>query len=352
MKKPKNLYIITTARKRDSLEWEGELSHFLLSTNRQVCHWDITVVVDSWNNIKKYVDVDNSFFIFDEQRVVGSGAWVKHFLSITKKNKWILLSATPGDTWTDYIPVFIANGFYKNRTEFIRRHIIYSRFTKFPTIDKYIDCERLVNLRNRVTVVMSYTKTTTPHHETKIANYNKELFSEIVLKRWNIYEQKPIRNIPQLYYLMRKVVNSDESRIDIIKQLYKEHNKLIVFYNFHYELEILRNLCEELGVQYAEWNGIKHQPVPQSDNWIYLVQYTSGAEAWNCITTNCIVFYSQNYSYRILHQSAGRIDRLNTPYSDLFYYYIRSNSPIDLAIEKALKAKKKFKEDGEILMSA
>ena len=33
---PKDLYIITTARKRDTLEWEGELSPFLLSVHAEV----------------------------------------------------------------------------------------------------------------------------------------------------------------------------------------------------------------------------------------------------------------------------------------------------------------------------
>ena len=111
---PKDLYIITTARKRDTCEWEGELSPFLLSPNHEVNLYSNKVVIDSWNNIQKYAEVQNAFFIFDEQRVVGTGAWVKAFLRITKANRWILLSATPGDTWQDYIPVFIANGFYKN----------------------------------------------------------------------------------------------------------------------------------------------------------------------------------------------------------------------------------------------
>ena len=73
---PKDLYIITTAKKRDTLEWEGELSPFLLSTNPDVNLYQNKVVIDSWNNISKYKDITDAFFIFDEQRVVGSGTWV------------------------------------------------------------------------------------------------------------------------------------------------------------------------------------------------------------------------------------------------------------------------------------
>lgn len=331
MKKTKPLFIITTAKKRDSLEWEGECTHFLLKPK-----------IDSWNNIGKYTNIENAFFIFDEQRVVGSGSWVKSFLKITKKNNWLLLSATPGDTWLDYAPVFIANGFYKNITEFKRRHVVYSNFTKFPKISHYVEVARLIRLKKLILVNMDYIKKTTTHHETIVVPYDKNLMEQVVKKRWNMFTNKPIKNVSEFFYTMRKVVNSDGTRVDFIKSLLEKHSKIIVFYNFDYELELLKVLSKVTTI--AEWNGHKHQPIPKTKSWIYLVQYTSGAEGWNCIETNCIVFYSQSYSYRATIQAAGRIDRLDTTFNDLYYYHIRSNSAIDLAIEKALKKKKNFNE--------
>ena len=341
---PLDLYIITTARKRDTLEWEGELAPFLLSTNPELTPYHNKVVIDSWNNIGKYTDVENAFFIFDEQRVVGYGAWVKAFLKITKSNKWILLSATPGDTWMDYIPVFIANGFYKNKTEFVRRHVVYNRFTRYPKVDKYVDCGRLIKLRKMILVNMRFMKNTSHNKETVVVGYNKKLYSETSKTRWNIFKDQPMRNISEYCQVMRKISNTDESRIEAVKKLVREHPKSIIFYNFDYELDILRKLGKDLGIKTAELNGHKHEDIPKTDEWIYLVQYASGSEAWNCTETNTIIFYSLNYSWRTMHQSAGRIDRLNTPYSDLYYYYIRSNSPIDLSIEKTLKNKKNFNE--------
>lgn len=344
MKNPKDLYIITTARKRDTLEWEGELSYFLLSTNPKVNGYKNRVIVDSWNNIQKYKNVTDSFFIFDEQRVVGSGVWVKSFLKITKSNDWILLSATPGDTWQDYIPVFIANGFYRNRTEFCNEHIIYSRFSKFPKIDRYINTGRLIRLRDRILVDMDFKRETVAHHEDIIVQYDISKYKETMRNRWDPYNNEPITNASGLCYVLRKIVNSDESRQITLMGILESRPRVIVFYNFDYELDILMNLAYGKGVEVAQWNGHKHQPIPDSDKWVYLVQYNAGAEGWNCIKTDTIVFYSQNYSYKVMQQSAGRIDRLNTPYTDLYYYHLKSHSSIDLAISKALRDKKKFNE--------
>ena len=340
---PKDLYIITTARKRDTLEWEGELGPFLLSVHKDVSLYSNMVVVDSWNNIKKYAEVQKAFFIFDEQRVIGSGTWVKAFLKIAKNNEWILLSATPGDTWQDYIPVFIANGFYKNRSEFIREHVIYKRFSKFPQVDRYFNIARLTRLRDRILVNMDFKRQTVSHHEDIYVTYDVPTYKKVMRNRWNYWENKPIVNAGELCYLLRKVVNSDESRIVSLMEIFEKHPRMIIFYNFDYELELLKHVYWA-NAEIAEWNGHKHQPIPESKSWVYLVQYNAGAEGWNCISTDTIVFFSQNYSYKVMVQASGRIDRLNTPYRDLYYYHIKSRSPIDMAIEKALREKKKFNE--------
>lgn len=390
MTDPVDLYIITTARKRDTKEWEGELVPFLISTDPLVSLYgdQMQVVIDSWNNIGKYTDVKNAFFIFDEQRVVGSGAWVKSFLKITRGNKWILLSATPGDKWEDYIPVFIANGFYRNKTEFSREHLVYSSFTKYPKVDRYINTGRLIRLRNSILVDMDFERKTVAHHEDIYVQYDIPIYKEVMKTRSDPYKKSyvpckyddpeaieigkdisleevdnkcgwgytpeegdtvklvndPIINASGLCYTLRRVVNSDESRQVALLEILEERPRSIIFYNFDYELDLLLNLAYSHAIEVAQWNGHKHQPVPDGERWVYLVQYTAGAEGWNCIKTDTIIFYSQNYSYKIMQQSAGRIDRLNTPYTDLYYYHLKSRSGIDLAISKALKDKKKFNE--------
>lgn len=343
-----DLYIITTAMKRDTKEWEKELSCYLLSTNKELNSYSNSIIIDSWNNIKKYSDVKRAFFIFDEDRVTGNGAWVKAFLKIARGNNWIILSATPGDTWSDYIPVFIANGFYRNRTEFIREHVVYSRFTKYPKIQKYLNVGRLIRLRNKILVDMDFNRKTISHHEDIFCDYNRELYNQALKQRWDIFKGEPIKQASDLCYILRKVVNVDESRQLALLELLEDHPKTIIFYNFDYELDILKYILEqyeeEKEFEVAEWNGHKHQPIPNSKAWTYLVQYNAGCEGWNSVSTDTIIFYSQNYSYRITTQAAGRIDRLNTPFKNLYYYHLKSKSSIDLAISRALHQKKNFNE--------
>ena len=341
---PKDLYIITTARKRDTKEWEADMVPFLLSTNPEINLYSNKITVDSWNNIKKYKDITDAFFIFDEDRVTGSGVWANSFLKIAKSNEWIILSATPGDCWMDYLAVFIANGFYKNKTEFLREHVVYSRFSKFPKIDRYLNTGRLIRLRNRILIDMDFHRDTIPHHEDVYVSYDTTAYKDICRTRWNPWDNKPIENASEFCYSLRKIVNSDEARQVALLEIIENHPRAIIFYNFDYELDILKSIHYGDDFEIAEWNGHKHQEIPKGDKWIYLVQYNAGNEGWNCIRTDTIIFYSQNYSYKIMIQAAGRIDRLNTPYKDLYYYHIKSRSGIDLAISKALKNKKQFNE--------
>lgn len=345
MQNPKDLYIITTAMKRDSKEWEVELTPYLLSKNPEVNYYKNKVVIDSWNNIKKYKDVYGAFFIFDEDRVTGKGTWVKTFLNIARKNKWIILSATPGDTWEQYIPVFIANGFYKNKTEFAREHIQYDpRCRNYPKIIGYHNTGRLIRLRNQILIDMDFSRKTVPHHEPVYVRYDVTKYKEAMRTRWDPYKDEPIQQASGLCYVLRRIVNEDESRQVALMELAEKHPRMIIFYNFDYELDILKGLYYGDDVCIAEWNGHCHAPVPETKRWIYLVQYTAGCEGWNCIKTDTIVFYSQNYSYKVMAQASGRIDRLNTPFRDLYYYHFRSRSGIDLAISKALNEKKQFNE--------
>lgn len=338
---PRHIFVFTTAKKRDSLDWEGEAARFGIGDDDEgtVAGW---INVDSWNNMWKYKDLKDAFIIFDEQRLVGYGAWVSIFLHLAKSNHWVLLSATPGDTWMDYVPVFIANGYYKNKTDFCRKHVRYEPFIKFPVIKEYLNVTKLQLLRNEVLVEMPYFSENKRYVNWIDVGYNKELCRKILKERWNPYLDCPIKDAAEMFRLLRRVANSDPSRLETLKELLKTHPKVVVFYNFDYELEILRTLKDEVTV--AEWNGHRKDQIPECDSWVYLVQYIAGAEGWNCTETNAMILYSLTYSYKNFIQAQGRIDRLFTVFSELYYYVFVSNLKSDLSIRDALRDKRDFNE--------
>lgn len=340
---PRHIYVITTPKKRDSLDWEKEAAKFGISTAGELSIVG-TLVVDSWYNVGKYLEVEDAFFIFDEQRVVGTGSWVKSFLTIAENNRWVLLSATPGDTWSDYAPVFIANGYFKNISDFRMKHVVYEPFSRYPKVRFYLSERKLERMRNNVLVEMPWTSDNRRVPNWMEMSYDVDLFHQVWKKRWHVYEDRPIKDVAELFRVMRRVVNSDPSRLDFIWDLLRKgvHDKIVVFYNFDYELEILRSLAGDVVV--AEWNGHKKEPIPAEGPWVYLVQYTSGAEGWNCTSTNATVFYSLNYSWKTTEQSQGRTDRMDTPFKTLYYYFLVTNSVPDLAIKRSLQKKEAFNE--------
>ena len=344
MTNPRPLYIITTPKKRDSLEWESDMAPFLLSSKTEC---QVSVTVDSWNNIKKYVNASGAFFIFDEQRVVGSGAWVKAFYKIARRNKWILLTATPGDTWSDYIPVFVANGFYRNKTDFKEQHIIMNPFTRYPSIKGYFNQAKLQKYRKQITVEMKAPEVAVLLHKDIRCYYDKETEREVLRHRWHPFENRPLRDATEMAVVMRRIAFGDISRIEKVKELHEVNPKIIIFYDYNFELDMLINMCETEGYTYAQWNGHKHEPVPDTNEWLYLCQYTSASEAWNCITTDCMIFFNNSYSWKKMEQAIGRIKRLNTPFRELHYYHLTSGSYIDKRINQALNVKGKFNDARE-----
>lgn len=338
-----DLYIITTAKKRDSREWEGDLFKWF---GCDLSELPFNIKIDSWNNIKKYVEVKNSYFLFDEQRLVGYGTWVKSFLKIARWNKWILLTATPGDSWMEYLPIMIANGYFKNKSDFICRHVVYNRFVNFPLIDRYVNERRLEEIRNDILVKMNYESKAESVEMRIRCNYDRKLYDKVAKDRWNPFDNWPVENVSQYCALLHKICNTDPSRIRHVDDEFKRLplKKVIIFYNYTYELEILRHWCEEEGIPYSEWNGQKHQDIRKEAEWVYLVQYSAGQEGWNCIETNNIFFYSQSYSYKAMKQAKGRVDRRNTGFTVMNYYIFESDSPIDNSINKCLKGKRDFNE--------
>lgn len=335
-----SLYIITTATKRDSLDWNSECAEFALSTNQEASVNGIKVVIDSWNNIKKYKDIRGGFFLFDEQKTTGYKRWSKIFIRIAKNNRWILITATPSDRWMDLLSVFIANGFYKNKRDFVNQHVTYNPYVKYPSITGYRNVNKLRILKKRIFVIIDYQSPSIIENKVISVDYDVDALTQIEKTEWNPFTDSPIINLSEFASVLRRSLNSHPSRINEAIRIRNTVKKLIVFYNFNFELEILKHGYS--GIKIGELNGHRHDALPVGSDWVYLVQYNSGNEAWECFTTNHMLFYSLNYSFRIMTQAKGRINRLTSGFNYMYYYYLVSNHWLDKGIQKALNKKRDF----------
>lgn len=331
-----DLYVVTTPAKRDAMEWEGDSAKLgqYLPPERVV----------SWNKIKDFEYLESAFVVFDEQRVSGSGKWVKSFLKIAKRNDWILLSATPGDVWIDWLPLFIANGFYRTRTQFTDRHVIWDPHTRYPRIKRYIEEDRLERCQEAICVYLASPNPISRMVHDELVSYDSRKYAEVTRKRWNPFEVRPMMDAGELCRVQRRIVLENVCREEALERLLKGHPRALVFYSYNYELEAIKAVCERLGRSYGQRNGHRHDPVPVSkEPWVYIVQYQS-ADAWNCISTNIAILYSLPYSWRQQEQAMGRIDRMNTPFDELHYYRLMTDSTIDNAILACLDRKETFNE--------
>lgn len=340
----RDIYIITTAKKRDTHEWDQEAA--ILGWQVDGPCWDnMTLTIDSWNNTKKYKDVKNAFFIFDEQKTSGGGAWAKTFLKIAKSNGWLLLSATPGDRWMDFWPIFVANGFYKNKTEFLDQHVMFRPFTTFPQISGYKHVKKLEFLLRSISVGIDVEKHVTWHEEDVYCDYNRALYQQIVKTRCDPKTLEPYDSMTGMVWGLRRLVNGSQGRLEALERVCRDHERVIVFYTTNFELEMLGHWLNKNDILWHQYNGQVHEPIPNTRRrWVYLVNYMSGAEGWECASADTVVLFSTNYSWRTLEQCKGRIDRRNTPWDILYAYHFVSIAPIDKAIRTANHNKEMFNE--------
>lgn len=329
----KKLLIITTAQKRNNGEWLEECKVFGLNP-----------IIDSWNNIKKYDNYENYFIIFDEDHLTGYGAWSKAFIKMAKHNDWLVLTGTPGDNYAEFMTVFIAKGWYKNKRDFEEQHVIYSRYSKYPKVDRYINQGLLEVRRRDILVKMFVDKRAIVHKEVIITQYDISKYKK-AYKDKRDENNKPFKNATAFCLYLRKICNEDVSKVVKVRELLLKHNKVIIFYNYLYEKEILLKLLKTMKTfNVGEYNGQHHDDIPIGERWAYLCQYTAASEGWNCLLCDTMIFFSMSYSYKAMEQAAGRINRINTPYKDLYYYYLRTTSSIDLSINRALSTKRNFNE--------
>lgn len=137
--------------------------------------------------------------------------------------------------------------------------------------------------------------------------------------------------------------NKHEAFKDLISST---EDRVVVFYNFKKEFEILKGICEvlEKPVSYINGDGTDLKNYEVKNNTVTLVQYQAGATGINLQRANKVIYHSLPLSSELWMQSKKRIHRIGQSRTCFYYYLITKNS-IEEKILDVLKERQDFTLD-------
>lgn len=139
----------------------------------------------------------------------------------------------------------------------------------------------------------------------------------------------------------------NQHKIDALTDLIQStSDRLIIFYNFNDELDILKGICEALERPYSQVNGsIKDLlAYEEFDDSISIIQYQAGAMGLNLQKCNKIIYFSLPERSELFEQSKKRIHRIGQSQS-CFYYVMMTKDTIEGTIYENLKMRRDYTDD-------
>lgn len=353
----KKWLFITTASKRDSKDVENEMvmwfgKESLSSYSLEVISWAALAkwTITNWNSLEDYA------FVFDEVACAKAGVSSNRgraFIQIAKQTDcWTGYTATPGDRWEDFQAYFVAAGYVKNKTAFMREFCQVQTFKGYPEIVGYYDEHILKAYWKRLTVCPD----------------TQAMLDELPAEQHKTYHFKPS---PTYKRFLKERLDEDGNFIDTVmgychycRRLCLTAEKLqwvsdylsglgtnaVFFYNYIAEGEELEKVAKKAlpkGAKVWRIDG-KHHDIPTADTIgkydIVLAQYASGSESLNLQFMNHMVFVSPNYSYTTSIQARGRIKRIGQK-QNMFFWYLVCDGTIETDVYACLRGKSDFAED-------
>ncbi|MBL0992197.1 MAG: DEAD/DEAH box helicase [Escherichia coli] len=322
----------------------------------------------SWRltELNKWVDKDTFIIIDESHKVSVSKSKVTKFvMGLSKRAKYnYLCTATPvsnGKLENWYPQLFISNVFRKPKKEFEQLFVIKQMrqmgSMRFMQITGYRNEHLLEQMIDEASVKYKRDKGYLPedyvYKTKKPAMYNK-------LKKSRLYKDDndlrvELDNSSKLFNSLRQVSHGFLNGIS--KQVSKEpferldailetHNneRVVIFYNYKWEAEMLKQLLDKLKRPYGEYNGsVKDlKPFKNNDNGVVLAQYKSASTGINdFVISNVMVFNSMPLSSTEYLQAKGRTDRHGQDKTPL-YYHIVPDTPIEKKIFSVVTNGKDF----------
>lgn len=123
------------------------------------------------------------------------------------------------------------------------------------------------------------------------------------------------------------------------------NDRLIIFYNFKAEYEILAALCKKLKRPVATMNGsLKDMSAYEKEsNSVSLVQYQAGAMGLNLQKANKIIYFTLTDKSELFEQSKKRIHRIGQD-KPCFYYYLLTTGSIEWRMLDVLKMRRDYND--------
>lgn len=314
----------------------------------------------------KWVDED-TFIIIDESHKVAntSSKVTKYVMKLSKKAKYTYLcTATPisNGKYEQYYPQLKMLGVYNGTKKEYYNMFVDERMTRmggsqFMQITGYRNIDLLENMVNQCSVNYKRDKPYLPedyvYKTKKPAMFNK-------LKKNRMYktdngEVIELDNSSKLFNALRCVshgfllgINKQVSKepFERLQAILETHNneRVVIFYNYNIELEMLKQLLSKLKRPTSEYNGARKdlKEFKGKYNGVVLAHYKSASTGINdFVISNVMVFNSLPLSSIELTQSKGRIDRQGQGKKPM-YYFIIPDTPVEKKIFEQITNGKDF----------
>ncbi|WP_368076685.1 SNF2-related protein [Clostridium tyrobutyricum] len=151
-------------------------------------------------------------------------------------------------------------------------------------------------------------------------------------------------SLTKMLYLRQLSSQYNKNKVNQLKDILEStEDRIIIFYNFNKELEIIKKLCEKLDKPISIINGAVKDldNFNQYNNSITLVQYQAGAMGHNLQKSNKIIYFSLPLQSELFEQSKKRIHRIGQE-KTCFYWYLITQNSIEEQIYQTLKERRDY----------
>lgn len=302
------------------------------------------------------LQLNNFTLMLDESSMIqNEKAKRTRFILNLRAENIILLSGTPvGGKYENLWSQCRLLGWYISKTEFWNRYIktrlIDVNGFSLPIVVGYTNIRDLKdNLRLHGAVFLKSSEVLDLPEQVDIKQYVESTKEYKSFKKNSIIEVEDETLVgdnilKKMLYERQLCGEYNENKLNALKEIMEStNNRLIIFYNFTKEKDLIVDICKKLNKSYSIINGeIKDlKAYEDNEDSITIVQYQAGAMGLNLQKANKIIYFTLPLSSELFEQSKKRIHRIGQV-DTCFYYYLLAKGTIEESIYKTLLMRKDY----------